>query len=707
MIAASALALASCQSPKQPALDYPQAKTVESSSNYFGHEVAEPYAWLENDTSSQTEAWVKAENQLTQQFIQKIPCRNAYRERLAALANYEKMSVPQKEENGFFYFKNNGLQNQNLLFFAKELGGKEELILDPNTLSKDGTVALSDYSISKDGKYMAYAISRSGSDWTEIYVMDLQTKEILPDHVLWAKFTTIAWQGNGFYYSGYEAPTKGKEYSNINEYQKIFYHTIGTDYSEDQLIYEDKTKALCTRQVSLFNDEKIMLINESEGTSGNRLIFKDYSQKDQDFITLINDLDDETIPVGYLNGKIYLLTTWNAPNNRLLEMDPQNPSRSNWKEIIPETSNKIVEVKIANNQFLVNYLQDAKNHLYKYATTGERLAEIKLAKEGSINNLSGSKKSQTLYFNFESFTEPEKIMTCDLENNQAEIFWAPKLQFNPSEFVENQVFITSKDGTQIPMTIIHKKGLEKDGNTPTTMYGYGGFDISLSPYFKVRYIPYLENGGIYCVVNLRGGGEYGSKWHEQGIKMNKQNVFDDFIAATEYMIKEGYTNPTKIASNGGSNGGLLVGATMVQRPDLYAVAIPEVGVLDMMKYHQFTIGWAWASDYGTSKDSKEMAEYLLGYSPLHNIKEGVKYPATLIMTGDHDDRVVPAHSFKFAATLQAENRNIKNANPTLIRIDSKAGHGAGKPISKILDAEADKWAFLLYNMNESYVIPEN
>lgn len=699
----AALALFSCQGPNPNAFHYPEAHAVDSTTTYFETKVKEPYVWLENDTSKETGAWVEAENAFTQDYLKQIPFRQAYRDRLAQLTDFEKQTVPQKTKKGYFYFKNDGLQNQDLLYFTPELGGNETLILDPNKLSEDGTVALTDYSVSKDGTYMAYSISRNGSDWTEIYVLNLETKETLKDQILWAKFTTIQWKGQGFFYSGYTPPKDNSETSTVkNTFQKVFYHTLGTDYTQDVVIYENPSNPLSTQQCYVMDDEHYLFIVEAEGTSGNRLLVKDLNTANASIQTAINDLKTETTPVGTLEGKVYLLTNKDAPNNRVVRIDPQNPSLKDWEEIIPEGKNKLVSVDLANHGLLLNYLEDAKNHVYNYSAEGEKLAEIKLNKQGSINNISCSEKSPTIYFNFESFTTPQQIYTCSLEDYNTQIYWTPKLKFNPEDFVEQQVFFTSKDGTRIPMTIIYKKGLVKNGQTPTIMYGYGGFDISLSPYFKVRYMPYLENGGIYCVVNLRGGGEYGSKWHDAGIKMNKQNVFDDFYAATEYMIKEGYTCPEKLACNGGSNGGLLVGAALTQRPDLFAVAVPEVGVLDMMKYNQFTIGWAWASDYGTAQDSPEMADYLMKYSPLHNIKEGVKYPSTFIMTGDHDDRVVPAHSFKFAAKLQAESRTVKDANPLLIRVDSKAGHGGGKPIGKLLDAEADKWAFILYELGETY-----
>ena len=679
----------------QTKINYPNTAKGDVVDTYFGVEVKEPYRWLENDTSAATSAWVKEQNKVTKDYLSQIPFRTDLKKRLTTLNNYAKYTSPFKKNGKYFYYKNNGLQNQSALYCQKSLNAEPELLLDPNTFSTDGTVALSNIAFSKDGKYLGYAIARSGSDWNEIFVMDAETHQLLSDHIKWSKSSEISWQGNGFYYSAYDAPVAGKEFSNKNEYEKVFYHTLGENQSQDKLIYEDKEHALRECYASLTDDERFLFISITETTTGNVLLMKDLTNPNATFSELAPGFDNDYTVIDNINGKLYVLTNWKAPKNRLMEVDPANLARENWKEIIPETENVLEHAAIIGGKIITQYMKDATNHLYGFDFTGKKLYEVKLPTLGSVTTISGDKDDNEAFYVFTSYTFPPTIYRFDADKNASEVFKKIEAPFNAGDFVTEQFFYTSKDGTKVPMSVTYKKGIKKNGKNPLMLYGYGGFNISLNPTFNVSRIPFLENGGIYVVANLRGGGEYGEAWHMAGTKMKKQNVFDDFIAAAEYLITNKYTSKQKLAIDGGSNGGLLIGACMTQRPDLCAVAIPEVGVLDMLRYHLFTIGWSWTSDYGNSEESKDMFEYLKGYSPLHNVKAGVKYPATMVMTGDHDDRVVPAHSFKFAATLQAANNTNK---PTLIRIDSKAGHGAGKPIGKLIDAQTDMWSFVMWNL---------
>lgn len=687
------LVMTACQT--QPKLNYPETAREDVTDNYFGTEVAEPYRWLENDTSAATGEWVIAQNELTYSYLDNIKFRPALKERLTKIFDYPKYGSPFKKNDKYYFFKNDGLQNQSVLYSQASLDAEPEVLLDPNKLSDDGTVALSQIAFSNNGKYLAYSIARSGSDWNEIYIMDLATKTLLKDVIKWVKFSGIAWQADGFYYSAYDAPVAGKEFSNKNEYHKIYFHKVGDAQTADKLIFENKKFPLRNCGAAVTDDEKYLIISETESTSGNSLHIKDLSKPNAPLVTLEAGFENDYGVVDHVNGKLYVLTNWKASNQQLMEVDPAKPARENWKTILPETENVLEGVSILGGKIVAEYLQDASNHVYTYDFTGKKLAEVKLPAIGTVGGFSGDKDDNEAFYTFTSFTFPPTIYRYDVAQNKSEVFRKTEVNFNPEDYVSEQQFYTSKDGTKVPMFITYKKGLKKNGKNPTMLYGYGGFNISLNPSFSVARIPFLEQGGIYVVANIRGGGEYGEKWHKAGTKMQKQNVFDDFIGAAEYLIAQKYTSPEKLAINGGSNGGLLIGACMTQRPDLFAVAIPEVGVLDMLRYQKFTIGWAWATDYGTSEESKEMFEYLKAYSPLHNVKEGVKYPATMVMTGDHDDRVVPAHSFKFAATLQHANTGNY---PSLIRIDTKAGHGAGKPIAKVIDAQADMWAFVMYNL---------
>jgi len=679
-------------------IQYPETRKENISDDYWDTQINDPYRWLEDDRSQETEEWVIEQNKLTYSYLEKIPFRDRLRERLTELMNYPKYGYPQKINNKYYFYKNDGLQNQSVLYELDSLTAEPTVLLDPNKLSTDGTIALSRASFSKDGKYLAYSISKSGSDWNEIFVMEVATRQLLPDHIEWVKFSGISWQGNGFYYSAYDKPELGKEYSNKNEYHKVFYHHLNDDQTQDKIVFENKEHALRNCYAGVSEDEKFLFIMETESTSGNSVWLKDLTQPKTKAKLIAPGFDSDFSVIDHYEGKIYVLTNYQAPNQQLMVVDPARPQLENWKTLIPESKHVIEDVSLVGGQLFINYLQDASNRLYAYDTSGQLLHEIKLPTIGTVG-IAGKYDDNEAFYMFTSYTYPSTIYRYDVAENKAELFRKSEISFNTDDFISEQIFYTSKDGTQIPMSIIYKKGLKKNGKNPTMLYGYGGFNISLLPGFSVGRIPFLEQGGVYAIANLRGGGEYGESWHKAGTKMQKQNVFDDFIAAAEYLITEKYTSSKKLAINGGSNGGLLVGACMTQRPDLFAVAIPEVGVLDMLRYQKFTIGWAWATDYGTAEDSQEMFEYLLGYSPLHNLKAGTTYPATLITTGDHDDRVVPAHSFKFAATLQEHH---SGHTPTLIRIDVKAGHGAGKPISKVIDAQTDVWAFVMKNLGMKY-----
>lgn len=689
-----ALIMLACNNSSQKQIVYPETATEDVADTYFGTEVKDPYRWLEDDRSEATEAWVKTQNELTFAYLNQIPFRQELLNRLTELTDYEKYGTPFKKNDKYYFYKNDGLQNQSVLYVQDSLDGEAKVFLDPNKLSDDGTVALTGLSFSNNKKYIAYTISRSGSDWTEIFVMDAGSGELLPDHIKWAKFTSAAWEGDGFYYSAYDAPKEGKEFSSVNENHKIYYHKIGDDQSNDRLVYENKNFPKRFYGASVSDDERVMFISESGAGLGNRLFIKDLTKNNAPVLEIASDFEYQYSPVEVIENKIYLYTTLDAPKGKIVEFDINKAFVADWKDLIPESDHVLASVSIIGEKLFITYNQDASSHPYVYDLNGQLLQEVKLPSLGTVR-FSGNKDDKECFMVFSSFTYPGSIFTYDMDNNSYEIFRAPDVKFNSDDFETEQIFFASKDGTKIPMFLTYKKGLKKDGNNPVYLYGYGGFNISLNPGFNTSRIPFLENGGIYVQVNLRGGGEYGEEWHIAGTKMNKQNVFDDFIGAAEYLIENKYTNSGKIAIVGGSNGGLLVGACMNQRPELFKVAIPQVGVMDMLRYHKFTIGWNWASDYGTSEDSKEMFEYLYAYSPLHNLKEGTAYPATMVTTADHDDRVVPAHSFKYAAKLQVCN---SGSNPTLIRIDTNAGHGAGKPISKVLEEQADTYGFIMYNL---------
>ncbi|MCX7696622.1 MAG: prolyl oligopeptidase family serine peptidase [Bacteroidales bacterium] len=673
-------------------IEYPSTRMADHYETFFGVEVNDPYRWLEDENSDETRQWIEQQNKITFSFLSSIPFRDKIRERLVQLWNYEKRSLPWRKKDLFFYFKNDGLQNQSVLYIRRGDMGEEKVLLDPNSWSKDGTIALNQTVVSHDAKYLAYSFSHAGSDWQEIKVIDLVNNKELKDHLRGVKFSTIAWYKKGFFYSAYDSKDSLGKYSKKNEYHKVFYHQLGTDQAKDKLIYENRSYPLRNYQLYTDDDGKYFFLTESESTSGNALYFKKASfKKDGSWIKLADGFDYDYDIVEVIGDKLYVLTNENAPNKKLIEIDLKNPDRSAWKTFIPEKPHVIQFVAYAFGKWLVVYLENASSKLYLFNEKGEIQKNIDLG-IGSVGGISSEKNNQVAYFSFSSFAVPPRIYSYDVIRDEMKVFWESKVDFRPEDFETYQVFYSSKDGTIIPMFITHKKDLDRNGDHPVLLYGYGGFNISLTPAFRVSIIPFLESGGIYCVPNLRGGGEFGEKWHQGGMRHNKQNVFDDFISAAEFLIKENYTRPERIAIQGGSNGGLLVGACMTQRPDLFRVALPAVGVLDMLRFHKFTIGWAWINEYG-SPEKEEDFHYLLKYSPYHNIRPDVEYPATLVTTADHDDRVVPAHSYKFIARLQACQAAD---NPVLIRIETKAGHGAGKPTSKQIEEATDILSFMMY-----------
>ncbi len=680
-------------------LPYPTTKIATQTDDYFGTQIVDPYRWLENDTATDVIQWVKEENEVTQNYLGQIPYRTQIKNRLTEIWNFPKYSSPFKEGDWYYFFKNEGLQNQSILYRQKGLSGEPEVFLDPNQLSEDGTASLGSFTFSKDHKYCAVGVAQSGSDWNEIFVMDVTSKQKLIDKIEWVKFSGATWKGNGFYYSRYDAPAKGKAFSNANEFMKIYYHQMGTAQSADELIYEDKKHPLRYFNAGISEDERFMFINISEGTNGNEILVKDLSKNDKIFKTLFKGFENNYSFIDNVGDKILATTDKGAAKYKLIEVDPMNADEKNWKTIIAESSDLLEGASLWGGKLFTTYLKDASTRIYKFNADGTGKEEIKLPGIGTASGIGGKKDDTETFYTYTSFTNPGEIYKYDLKTGKSELFRKTEVKFDANEFETKQVFYTSKDGTKVPMFLMHKKGLKLDGNNPTMLYGYGGFNISLTPSFSVSRIMFLEQGGVYAIASLRGGGEYGEDWHKAGMLGKKQNVFDDFIAAAEYLISEKYTTSNKLGINGGSNGGLLVGACMTQRPELFKVAIPAVGVLDMLRYHKFTIGWGWAVEYGSS-DKKEDFDWLIKYSPLHNVKQGVKYPATMIMTADHDDRVVPAHSFKFAAELQAKADTL---NPILIRIDSKAGHGAGKPTTKLIEDAADMWSFVLWNLGASKV----
>lgn len=676
----------------QNKIQYPESKKGETVDVYFDTKVSDPYRWLEDDKSAETGAWVKAQNEVTYGYLDKIPFREELKKRMEKLWNYEKISAPFVEGKFTYYSKNNGLQNQSVIY-RKGKDGKEEVFLDPNTFSKDGTTSLGGLNFSKDGNKAAYAISEGGSDWRKVIIIDALSKKAIEDTLVDVKFSGVAWHGNeGFYYSSYDKP-KGSELSAKTDQHKLYYHKLGTSQKEDKVIFgADQKRRYIGGYVT--EDDKYLVISAANSTYGNELYIKDLTKANSPIVTIVDNFNSSNQIIENEGTKLFIETDLNAPNTRVVTVDISNPKPENWKDFIKETQN-ILSPSTGGGFFFANYTKDAVSFVQQYDYSGKLIREIKLPAVGTAGGFGGKKDEKTLYYSFTNYTTPGTIYSLEPKSGKSEVYQKPVVDFKSDDYESKQVFYTSKDGTKIPMIITYKKGTKLDGKNPTILYGYGGFNISLTPSFSIANAVWLENGGVYAVANLRGGGEYGKKWHDAGTKLQKQNVFDDFIAAGEYLIAQKYTSSDFLAIRGGSNGGLLVGATMTQRPDLMKVALPAVGVMDMLRYHTFTAGAGWAYDYGTSQDNKEMFEYLKGYSPVQNVKAGVKYPATMVTTGDHDDRVVPAHSFKFAAELQEKQTG---PNPVLIRIDVKAGHGAGKSVAATIQENVDIQAFTLYNM---------
>ena len=692
----SFLALSFMISCTEKPLQYPPTKKGDVTDTYFGTVVEDPYRWLEDDNSAETAEWVKTQNKLTFGYLEKLPYRKQINARLTELWNYPKYGTPFKEAGKYFFYKNDGLQNQSVLYTTSDMAAKPTVLLDPNTLSTDGTAALTGIEVSKDGKYLMYQVAKSGSDWNEIFVKNIETGKMLPDHIVWVKFSGISWYKDGFYYSAYDKPEAGSELSKANEYQKVYFHKLGTEQTADQLILSDPKNPKMMFGAGLTDDKRFLFISKSIGTHGNALDFKDLSKSNSQFINLLDSYESEFNPVDNIGDEIYVLTNYKAPKYRLIRINSNKPEEKNWVDIIPEKQEVMESVVMIAGKLVVNFMTDAHSKTVVYSYDGILDHEIQLPGIGTVSAFSGKKKENIAYYSYTSFNTPGEIYKYDFTTNQSSLHFRPEVKFNPDDFEVNQVFYASKDGTKVPMFIVHKKGLELNGQNPTLLYAYGGFNISLTPSFSAARIAFLENGGVYAMANLRGGGEYGEDWHLSGTKLKKHNVFDDFIAAAEYLISHKYTSSEKLAIQGGSNGGLLIGAVTNQRPDLFKVALPQVGVMDMLRFHKFTIGWAWAGDYGTSDDNEEMFKYLYAYSPYHNIKKATAYPAILATTADHDDRVVPAHTFKYMARLQEYASG--NKLPLLVRIDSKAGHGAGKPTAKVIEEYTDVWSFVFYHL---------
>lgn len=705
ILTATAIALTAACNPNPEegtkttaSMDYPETRKDSTVDAYFETQVADPYRWLEDDRSAETEAWVKDQNKLTFSYLDEIPYREALKNKLTQLWNYEKVGAPFEEGDFSYFYKNDGLQNQYVIYrFKTDEGNMDaaEVFLDPNTFAEDGSTSLGGMSFSKDGSLCAYQISEGGSDWRKVIIIDAVTKKPIGDTLRDVKFSGLSWLGNeGFYYSSYDKPIEGSQLTAMTDMHKVYFHKLEQSQADDKLVFGGMDMKRRYVGAYVTEDSRFMVISAAESTTGNELYIKDLQQESMPITPVVTGFESDQSIIHTDGDKVYIKTNYNAPNGRVVMATFPNLDQANWVDIIPETEN-VLTIGTAGGKFFATYLIDAVHKVYQYSPDGVMEREIELPGPGSVGGFGGKWDDEELYYSFTSYVYPGTTFKFNIAAGTSELYRKSAVEFDSELYESKQVFYTSKDGTQVPMIITHKKGLELDGSNPTMLYGYGGFNISLTPRFSTSNIVWLQQGGIYAVANLRGGGEYGEKWHQAGTLMNKQNVFDDFIAAGEYLIESKYTSSDKLAINGGSNGGLLVGATMLQRPDLMAVAIPAVGVLDMLRYHKFTAGAGWHTDYGTADDSKEMFDYLYAYSPLHNVKADLDYPATMVTTGDHDDRVVPAHSFKFAAELQNASTS---SNPMLIRIETNAGHGAGKPTDKIIQEQADKWAFSLYNM---------
>jgi len=681
-------------------LKYPDTKKENVVDDYNGAKVEDPYRWLEDDNSEQTKAWVKEENKVTFDYLSRIPYREKIKKRIEEMWNYPKYGAPFQKGDHYYFQKNDGLQNQSVWFTQKGLSGKPEVFIDPNKLSEDGTVSLGGINFSLNGKYAAYTIQKSGSDWQEGYIMDVATKKLLGDKLIWLKFTGFSWKGDeGFYYSRFPEPKDEDQLKGKNTNQQVYYHKVGTAQSEDKLIYEDKDHPLRSAGVGLTEDERFIILGTSEGTSGGEVWAWDMKDPSQTkFSLLIPGFATDPNVIDNAGDKLLVQTNDGAPNFKVVLIDPKNQGKENWKVIIPEQKEALQNVGTGGGYLFASYLKDASTKVYQYTYDGKLVREIKLPGIGSAGGFGTERKYDHFFYTYTSFNYPPTIFKYDIKTGQSTLFRKTEVKFKPEDYEVKQVFVTSKDGTKVPMFLTYKKGVVLNGNNPTLMYGYGGFNIPLTPSFSPSIVFFLEQGGVYASVCMRGGSEYGEDWHKGGMLDKKQNVFDDFISAGEWLVNNKYTNSGKLAIQGGSNGGLLIGACMTQRPDLFKVAVPQVGVMDMLRYHKFTIGYAWSVEYGSS-DNPDQFKYLYKYSPLHNLKPGVKYPATFITTADHDDRVVPAHSFKFAATLQADNASD---NPTLIRVETKAGHGGGMPMSKRIELATDIWSFVMYNLGMNF-----
>jgi prolyl oligopeptidase len=680
------------------AMRYPNSPKVDQIDKYHGIDVPDPYRWLEDPDSDESKAWIEAQNQVTFDYLQHIPERESIKQRLTKLWDYEKYSVPFKEGDRYFYFKNDGLQNQSVLYTLTALDAEPRELLDPNKLSEDGTVALSGLAISEDGAWMAYGLSTAGSDWQEWYVRNIETGEDTPDRLKWIKFSGASWTHDhkGFFYSRYNEPNEATKLEDLNYFQKLYYHRLGTDQSEDILIYERPDQKEWGFSGGVTEDGRYLIVSVWFGTDPRNLVFyKDLSTPDSSVVELINTFEASYGFIDNDGNRFWFQTDLESPRGRVIAINITHPDRSAWQEVIPEAAETLGSVGVLNHQFVASYLKDARSQIKIFDLNGSFAREVELPGIGSVGGFGGKRSDTETFYSFTGFTTPPTIYRYNMVTGESTLFRQPQVDFNPNDYETRQVFYPSKDGTQIPMFITHRKGLALDGKNPTYLYGYGGFNASITPSFSVSSLVWMELGGVYAVANLRGGGEYGEEWHQAGTKLKKQTVFDDFIAAAEWLIANGYTSSAKLAIGGGSNGGLLVGACMTQRPDLFRAALPAVGVLDMLRFHKFTIGWAWTTEYGSSENPDEF-KALYAYSPLHNLKAGTAYPATMITTADHDDRVVPAHSFKFAAALQAAHTG---ETPVLIRIETKAGHGAGKPTTKIIEESADRWAFLVKTLD--------
>lgn len=681
---------------QQEKFEYPFTKKGEVVDEYFGTKVEDPYRWLEDDMSDETAQWVKAQNELTYSYLKNIPFLIDLKDRLTEIWDYPRMGIPNKEQDLYFYSFNTGLQNQSIIYVKKNLEDEGEVFLDPNAFSEDGTVSLSAFSVSGDGKYVGYGISRAGSDWQEYFVRETETRKDLADHLKWIKHSGLSWYKDGFFYNRFEKPNEGDELKGENKNSRVFYHKVGTDQSEDMLIYKDEAHPDWSFGAGVTEDEKYMFLAVSESTSGNALAYRKAGIDDSPFIWLEKEFENDFSPIGSMDNILYLRTNLDAPNYKLVAIDLTDPDRKNWVDLIPEDEKNVLEAcTLAGGKILASYLKDAYNIAKVFELNGDYLHELELPGIGSLSGFRSKMKENIAFYSFTSFNYPSVIFKYDIAKNKSEPFYETEVDFDGNDYETKQVFYSSKDGTKVPMFIVCKKGTKFDGNNPTWLYGYGGFNITYSPSFNASRAVWMEQGGVFALANIRGGGEYGEEWHKAGTVLNKQNVFDDFIAAAEFLIDKGYTSSERLAIQGGSNGGLLVGAVVNQRPDLFAVAIPAVGVMDMLRFHKFTIGRYWTVDYGSSEDSVQF-EYLYKYSPLHNISEDKSYPAVLVLTGDHDDRVVPAHSFKYIASLQEK---YKGENPVMVRIETDAGHGGGKPMQKYIEESTDYMAFMFYNLD--------